>query len=128
VVLQELRVASYCGGSGRTSGRAEKDLELAQEKAAELLKEAKADSAGILEQANKRASQIVDEAKDQAREESKRLLAAAQAEIEQEVERAKEQLRAQVASIVVAGAEKILESSVDEKTHANLLDQLAANL
>jgi len=33
-----------------------------------------------------------------------------------------------VASIVVAGAEKILESSVDEKTHANLLDQLAANL
>lgn len=110
------------------AGRAEQDLELAQKKAAELLKEAKEDSAGILEQANKRASQIVDEAKEQAREEGQRMIAAAQAEIEQEVERAKEELRAQVASIAVSGAEKILQSSVDERTHADLLDQLAANL
>jgi len=88
------------------AGRAEKDLELAQEKAAELLKEAKTDSAGILDQANKRASQIVDEAKEQAREEGQRMIASAQAEIEQEIERAKEQLRAQVAAIAVSGAEK----------------------
>jgi len=110
------------------AGRAEKDLELAQEKAAELLKEAKTDSAGILDQANKRASQIVDEAKEQAREEGQRMIASAQAEIEQEIERAKEQLRAQVAAIAVSGAEKILESSVDERAHSDLLDQLAANL
>jgi len=110
------------------AGRAEEDLELAQEKAAELLKEAKTDSAGILDQANKRASQIVDEAKEQAREEGQRMIASAQAEIEQEIERAKEQLRVQVAAIAVSGAEKILESSVDERAHSDLLDQLAANL
>jgi len=110
------------------AGRAEKDLELAQEKAAELLKEAKVDSAAILEQANKRASQILDEAKEQARTEGQRLIAAAQAEIEQEVERAKEHLRAQVAGIAISGAEKILEASVDEKAHASLVEKLAASL
>jgi F-type H+-transporting ATPase subunit b len=34
----------------------------------------------------------------------------------------------QVAGIALAGAEKILEASVDEKAHASLLDKLAASL
>lgn len=111
-----------------SADRAAKDLELAQERASALLKEAKTDSAGILDQANKRANQIVEEAKEQAREEGQRMIAGAQAEIEQEVNRAKEQLRAQVASIAVAGAEKILESEVDEKAHHDLTEKLAASL
>ena len=49
--------------------RAERDLELAQEKATANLKEAKDKAAEILDQANKRANQIVEEAKDQARAE-----------------------------------------------------------
>jgi len=108
--------------------RAGKDLELAQERAAEQLREAKTEASGIIEQANKRASQIIDEAKEQAREEGKRLIAGAQAEIEQEVNRAKEHLRKQVASIAIAGAEKILEASIDEKVHAELAEKLAASL
>lgn len=108
--------------------RAEHNLDMAQERAAELLKEAKANSAGIIDQANKRANQIVEEAKDKARDEGSRLIAGAQAEIEQQINRAREQLRAQVAGIAVAGAEKILESSVDEKAHGELLDKLAASL
>lgn len=111
-----------------SANRAEKDLEMAQARAAEMLKEAKVSSAGIIDQANKRANQIVDEAKEQAREEGQRILAGAQAEIEQEVNRAKEQLRAQVASIVIAGAEKVLEAEVDEKAHAALTEKLAASL
>lgn len=108
--------------------RAEKDLDLAQARAAEQLKKAKVDASGIIDQANKRASQIVDEAKEQAREEGRRLIAGAQAEIEQEVNRAKEHLRKQVASIAIAGAEKILEASIDEKVHAELAEKLAASL
>lgn len=108
--------------------RAEHNLELAQERAAELLKEAKINSAGIIDQANKRANQIIDEAKDKARDEGSRLIAGAQAELEQQVNRAREQLRKQVATLAVAGAEKILEASVDEKTHADLLNKLAAGL
>ncbi len=108
--------------------RAEHNLEMAQERAAELLKEAKVSSAGIVDQANKRANQIVDEAKDKAREEGNRLIAGAQAELEQQVNRAREQLRKQVATLAVAGAEKILEAAVDEKAHADMLNKLAAGL
>jgi len=110
------------------ASRAGHNLEMAQGRAAEMLKEAKVNSAGIIDQANKRASQIVDEAKEKAREEGNRLIAGAQAELDQQVNRAREQLRLQVAGIVVAGAEKILQASVDEKTHASLLDKLAASI
>lgn len=108
--------------------RAERDLKLAQEKAMDNLRESKEQAAAIIEQANKRANQIVDEAKEQAREEANRVKAAAEAEIEQEINQAKEALRAQVAALALAGAEKILEASVDEKAHAQLVEKLAAEL
>ena len=108
--------------------RADKDLVLAQEKATQTLREGKEQAAALIEQANKRASQIVEEAKDSARTEGERLKAAAQAEIEQEKNRAKEALRAQVALLALAGAEKILETSVDQKAHDDMLEKLAAQL
>lgn len=108
--------------------RAGKDLELAQEKATQRLREAKGEAAGIIDAANKRASQIVEEAKDAAREEGDRLKVAAQAEIAQEANRAKEQLRSQVAVLALAGAEKVLEASIDESKHKELVEKLAAGL
>jgi F-type H+-transporting ATPase subunit b len=108
--------------------RASHDLELAQEKAVERLKEAKVEAAGIVDAANKRAGQIVDEAKDAAVVESDRVKQSAQAEIEQEANRAKEQLRGQVASLALAGAEKILGSAIDQQAHAELVVKLAAEL
>lgn len=108
--------------------RAEHDLELAQAKAVERLTEAKQQGAEIIEQANKRAAQLVDEAKDQAREEGARLVSAAQAEIEQDANRAREELRAQVAAVAIAGAEKVLSSTVDAEEHNAMLDKLASEL
>ena len=108
--------------------RASHDLELAQEKAVERLKEAKVEAAGIVDAANKRAGQIVDEAKDAAVVESDRVKQSAQAAIEQQANRAKEQLRGQVASLALAGAEKILGSAIDQQAHAELVDKLAAEL
>ncbi len=108
--------------------RAAKDLELAQKKATDLLREAKEQAAQLIEQANKRANQLVEEAKDQARAEGDRLKTAAQADIEQEVQRAKEALRAQVAALSLLGAEKILQSSVNQEAHGKMLEQLASEL
>ncbi|UTW44622.1 F0F1 ATP synthase subunit B [bacterium SCSIO 12696] len=108
--------------------RASRDLELAQNKAADQMKEAKQEAAGIIEQANKRANQIVDEAKEQAIAEGNRLKAAAQAEIDQELNRAKEELRSKVAALAVQGAEKILETQIDENANRDMLDKLAAQL
>lgn len=108
--------------------RAQRDLDLAQDKAADELRKAKKKSAEIIEMANKRSNQIVDEAKDKAREEGQRLIASAQSEIEREVQRAREELRSQVAAIAVAGAEKILESSVDQAANEELVKKLASEL
>ena len=108
--------------------RAATDLELAKEKSADALREAKAQASEIIEQARRRSDQMVDEAKTKAREEADRILAGAQAEIEQEVSRAKEGLRSQVSALAVAGAEKILQDSVDAKRHSAMLDKLSAEL
>ncbi|MFK0570230.1 F0F1 ATP synthase subunit B [Endozoicomonas sp.] len=108
--------------------KAENDLAQANNKVAELLKEARAEAQGIIELANKRGSQIVDDAKEQARAEGDRLKVAALAEIEQEVNRARETLRSQVASLAVAGAERILGEHLDEAANSKLVDDLAAEL
>jgi F-type H+-transporting ATPase subunit b len=110
------------------ASRANRDLELAQEQASEALRESKEQASEILEQAHKRSTQMIEEARVQARAEGERLVVSARAEIEQEVNRAKEELRAQVSTLAVAGAERVLESSIDEKTHRKLLDKLAAEL
>jgi len=108
--------------------RAERDLQLAQEKATENMRKGKEEAAAIIEQANKRANQIIDEAKEKALEEANRVKAAKEAELEQEVNQAREALRAQVATLALAGAEKVLEASIDEKAHAQLVEKLAAEL
>jgi F-type H+-transporting ATPase subunit b len=108
--------------------RAMRDLEAAQDKATDQMKEAKQEAAGIVDQANKRANQIVDDAKQQAITEGDRLKVAAEAEIEQEVNRAKEELRASVAGLAIAGAEKVLEASIDDKANRALIDNLASQL
>lgn len=110
------------------AGRAERDLKLAQEKAADMLRETKQSAAEIIEKANKTANEIVEEAKQQARAEGERLLASAKAEIDLEVNRVKDDLRQQVSVLAIAGAEKILGSAVDAKAHNDLVEQLATEL
>ena len=106
--------------------RAHKDLDLA--KATDQLKKAKAEAQVIIEQANKRRSQILDEAKAEAEQERTKIVAQAQAEIEAERKRAREELRKQVAILAVAGAEKIIERSVDEAANSDIVDKLVAEL
>jgi F-type H+-transporting ATPase subunit b len=108
--------------------KAGRDLELAKQEAANKLRQAKDDAAAIIEQANKRATQMIEEAKEQAREEGERMKQAAQAEIDREKNRAREELRKQVAALVLTGAERVLETSIDANQHANMLDKLAAEL
>jgi F-type H+-transporting ATPase subunit b len=101
---------------------------LAEERAKELLREAKEQASEIINRADKRAAEIVDESKDDARTEGDRLLTAARAEIDQELNRVKEELRRQVVAVALAGAGKVLEREVDESTHAELLNKLAAEI
>ena len=52
----------------------------------------------------------------------------AKEEIDLEINRAKEKLRKSVSELAIAGAEKILEKSVDSETNKDLLDKLAQEL
>jgi F-type H+-transporting ATPase subunit b len=110
------------------SDRAAKDLELAQEKATAQLKEAKVQAASIVDAAKKLEAKIVEETAGKAQVEKERILAAGHAELETERNRVKEELRAQVAVLAVAGAEKILERSIDAAAHSDILDKLVAEL
>ncbi|MCB5226564.1 F0F1 ATP synthase subunit B [Alishewanella sp. 16-MA] len=110
------------------SDRAEKDLALAQDKAKDQLKDAKAQAAEIIEQAKKREAKMLDEAVAKASAERDNILAQAKTEIEAERNRLREDLRKQVAALAVAGAEKILQRSIDEAAHADILEKLVQEL
>ena len=105
-----------------------RSLETSSKQADEEIKRARGRAAEIISQAEKRVAQMIEEAKTSAKEEGNREKAAAKAEIEQEVTRAREQLRDRVASLAVAGAEKILRREVDAKAHADLLDGIKKQL
>ena len=108
--------------------RAGKDLDLAQAKATEKLKEAKVQAADIIDQANKRRLQIVEEAKNEGETERNKIVAQGEAEVEAERNRAREELRQQVAALAIAGAEKIIKRSIDKEANSDIIDKLVAEL
>ena len=105
-----------------------RSLELASQRSDEEIRNARERAAELLSHAEKRAAQLVEEAKNAAKEEGNREKVAAKAEIEQEMTRAREQLRDHVASLAVAGAEKILRREVDARAHGELLESLKRQL
>lgn len=108
--------------------RGKRELEQAEKRALDVMKKAKSDAQEVIGLAEKRAAEVADEAKQQARAEAERIVQAAKADIEQEANRAREQLRARLAELVAAGAGRILEKEIDAKAHARLLESVAKEL
>lgn len=108
--------------------KGEKSLAEGKAAATELIKEARVQASRIIEQANRRSGEVVDEARGVAIAEGHRLVADARQEVALESTRAREQLRKEVAAIAVAGAGKLLGREIDAKTHADLLDKLALEI
>jgi F-type H+-transporting ATPase subunit b len=108
--------------------RGQKDLELAQARVSENLKDSKQQAQEIINQAQKRANEIVDEAKDIAREEAEKIKSAADSDIEQQINSAREQLRKEVSAIALSGAEQILKREVNAEVHGKVLDDLMAQI
>ena len=110
------------------SDRAEKDLELAQQKATAQLKDAKQQAAEIVEQAKKRANQLVDDETQRGQSEREKIIASGYAEIEAERNRVKEDLRKQVAALAITGAERILAREIDAEAQNDIVEKLVAEL
>jgi F-type H+-transporting ATPase subunit b len=104
--------------------RGRQELEAAGKRAHEELARARERVNEIINSAEKRDGQMLEEAKAAAKAEAERIIAAARADIDQQVGKAREMLREQVASLAVAGAEKILRREVNAKAHAEMLEQL----
>ena len=121
-VLEEREKEIADGLNAASEGR--RELEEANVKREEILQDAKKEAADLVNQANQRANQLVEDAKTSWQEEAERIKISAQNDVEQSTKRAREELRAEVATLAVAGAEKILNSEIDEKKNSEILDEL----
>lgn len=106
----------------------QQDLAAAQKTSSEVLRSGREKSSEMIALAEKRANQVIEEAKVTAQVEAERIVAAAKVEAAQEAERVKKALREQVSMLAVAGAEKILKREIDAKAHAKLLASLKEEL
>jgi F-type H+-transporting ATPase subunit b len=121
---REKRIASGL----EAAERSKRELEHAEHKALAIIREAKLEASQLVEQAHKRFAQIVEEAKESARTEGERILGIAQDDIKREVNLAKEGLRKQLATLAVAGAEKIIKRNLDASTQTALLDEIVSEI
>ena len=108
--------------------RGQQSLDKAKTEADGIVAEARKQATTIIDQAQARANEIVAEGKADGVKERERQLAAATAEVEQEANRAREELRGQVSAIAVASAEKILRREIDPQAHEDILSKLASEL
>lgn len=104
------------------------EMELAEKRATTLLREAKNQAADIVNLAQKRANELVDESKSTAKDEGERIVTAARAEIDREIQKAKEGLRKEVSILAVTAAEQILEKEVDREKHKAIIENLDKQL
>ncbi|RZL51438.1 MAG: F0F1 ATP synthase subunit B [Variovorax sp.] len=110
------------------SDKAKAELASANQRVEQELVKSRNETTSRLADAERRAQQIVEEAKGRATLEAQKIVAAAHAEAEQQSVRAREVLREQVAALAVKGAEQILRKEVDAGVHADLLARLKTEL
>jgi F-type H+-transporting ATPase subunit b len=104
------------------------DMAQAQARISLIDASAKTEKQPRMVEAEKQAAALIDQARREGEAEKARIIAQAQQDAAQEAQRVREGLRADVAILAVKGAEQILKREVDAQAHAELLDQLKAQL
>ena len=125
-VIEERRKTIADGIAAGEKGQ--KELAEARHGSEAILADARQKAVQVVDIAHKRSNDLVGEAKSLAVSESERIVTAARGEAANEKTRARDALRKEVAALALAGATKVLGREVDAKTHAQLLDELAAEL
>ena len=108
--------------------KAKADLAHAEKKASDEMRKARESAAEFRSGAERQVAQLIED----ARAEGARIVNAAREAAEAEAgvasQRAKEALREHVAVLAVAGAERILRKEINAQAHAELLTQLKREL
>ena len=110
------------------AARGKSDFEQAEKRVAEILAQGRQQSLEMVGNADKKAAQIVEEAKTKAEEKQGEIFAKGKDDLQAAVNQAREQLREQVAILAVKGAEQILRREVDASKHAEILEALKKEL
>jgi F-type H+-transporting ATPase subunit b len=108
--------------------RGYKELQSANGEAQIIVNDAREKALKIVDQANRRSGEIVEEARSTAVAEGQRLVGDARQEAALEQARARDQLRKDVGKLAVAGAARLLEREIDPKAHADLIEKLAREI
>jgi F-type H+-transporting ATPase subunit b len=108
--------------------KGQRELADARQGSDAIMQEARQKAVQVVDIAHRRSTELVGEAKHVAIAEGERLITAARSEATNEKIRARDELRKEVATLALAGAQKVLGREVDAKAHAALLDELAAEL
>lgn len=124
--IEERRLKIAEGLAAAEKGKT--DLAQAQARVAQIESAAKSENQARLGQAEKQAAELLEKARLDAEAERARILEQAKQEADIEIQRAREVLRESVAGLAVKGAEEILKREVDAQAHADLLNQLKAQL
>lgn len=124
--IEERQAKIADGLAAAEKGRHE--LELAEVRAKELLRERKQHAAEIVAHAQKRANEIIEEAKISARTESERILGSARAQISQDLQEARDKLQREIGQLAIAAAEQILMREVDAEAHQEIVNKLSVRL
>ena len=108
--------------------KAKADLAHAEKKSADEMRKARESAAEFRSGAERQVAQLIEE----ARAEGARIVNAAREAAEAEAgaasQRAREALREHVAALAVTGAERILRKEINAQAHAELLTQLKSEL
>lgn len=99
-----------------------------QEEALVIIRGARQEANQIIEQASFHSAQLMEEAKAKAKQEGQRIIEMAQGEIELEIIQAKEALKNKLATLAIAGAEKIIQRELDVSIQHELFNKLAAEI
>ncbi|HIF9115869.1 F0F1 ATP synthase subunit B [Photobacterium damselae] len=110
------------------SENAAKELELARANGDKLLNDAKKSASELVEQGNKRRSQIIDDAKAEAEVEKARIIAQGQAELESERNRIRQELRREMSDLVIETAEKLINQNLDSAANRELVNKLIKDI
>lgn len=108
--------------------RGYKELQNANGEAQLIVNEAREKALKIVDQANRRSGEIIEDARATAMSEGQRLVGEARQEAALEQARARDQLRKDVGLLAVAGASRLLEREIDPKAHAELIERLAREI
>ena len=104
--------------------RIKTESEERQEEMRRELEQARQEGQALISQARDLATKFKEEEREKAAGEAEAFLSKARGDIERERDNAMEDLRGQFAGLAITAAEKVIERSLDEKAHREIIERV----